>query len=196
MNCRLHQNVGQVENLRPIVNRPAGDENERQPGSHRVLRKQPWRTGRPSMRRLPPVNKHFLFGAGPSRSPASFAGMRCCPTIRLLVAARCPRALPSSGPFVMFPPHFHSYSRPGVAGGARFQLESVVRALPSLGRSQAMDPLRDPQIGSRAPRSRPDAAGKTRVTPVTFSTRALPHAATIVVFLSAYTLPVPARCRL
>src|ERR1039457_2512435 len=42
------------------------------------------------MRRLPPVNKNLLFGAGPSRSPAPFAGMRCCPTIRLLVAACAP----------------------------------------------------------------------------------------------------------
>ena len=113
----------------------------------------------PSMRRLPPVKQKNPLQCWTSRFPAPPLAYDTFRSLNSIAAVGPPCALAppdslvcaTSLPFALAP------------CSARFQLESVVRALPSLSRSQSADRLSYPQTGSKAVRSRPDAAAWTRV---------------------------------
>jgi hypothetical protein len=108
------------------------------------------------MRRLPPVKQKNPLQCWTSRFPAPPLAYDTFRPLNSIAAVGPPCALAppdslvcsASLPFALTP------------CSARFQLESVVRALPSLSRSQSADRLSYPQTGSKAVRSRPDAAAR------------------------------------
>jgi hypothetical protein len=133
------------------------------------------------MRRLPPVNKNLLFGAGPSRSPAPFAGMRCCPTIRLLVAACAPErfrhpVLSSCSRLTSIRTHALVLHGGAVPVGVRRSGAAISGSVSIHGSVERSTNRIEGTTQS------PGRGGQDESTPVTFSTRAMPHAATIVVF--------------
>ena len=148
------------------------------------------------MRRLSLVNKKILFGAGPSRSPAPPCTTNdTFPTAefnRGREAAPIAATAPSRS---SVPPHFHSYSRLVWGHPRRGSSWS-----PSFGRCHLSAGLNRqiawsyPPIGSKAVRSRPDAAAR-RESSGSLATRACPHATFVAITLATLALLPPLRCR-
>ena len=115
----------------------------------------------PSMRRLPPVNKKILFSAGPLGSQHRHGY-----TILSHPTFSCDRetlgtpATRSARLFRLTSIRTRTFVE---SSSARFQLESVVRALPSLSRSQSADSLELSPNRIEAVAQSPGRGGKTRV---------------------------------